>query len=197
MPISRAAMPDVASFLPISSERLRFGWPAIIYATSFRSPWARSAVSRREASATINGVHVFVAAAGQTDEYPTTRSHFARYDAGLVQRVRRLERGHDAFEPGAQLERGERVLVAHGHVVHTLEVAQVRVLRSYAWIVEPCGDRVRGQHLALSVLEQIRECAMQHAWASGHESGRVLTALDSRAGRLHTHERDVLIVDES
>ena len=111
--------------------------------------------------------------------------------------MRRLERGHDALEPRAQLERGQRIVVAHRDIVHPLQVAQVRVLRADSGIVEPGGDRVCRKHLAVSVLKQIREGAVQHAWASAHERGRVLPTLDPGAGRLHTDKRDVLVVDES
>src|SRR5229473_2234735 len=138
MPISSAAMPEVASFFPTSSDFFLLGWPAIMYPTSFRSPCARSAASSR-------AVSVFTGA--------------FRFDR-------------------------DRVFVADGDVVHALEVAQEGVLRTDAGIVEPGRDRVCVEDLAVAVLQEVRVRAMQHARAPGHQRGRVLSALDPRAGGL-------------
>src|SRR6266478_6466386 len=174
MPISSAAMPEVASFFPTSSDFFLFGWPAIMYPTSFRSPFARIAASSRAVSVftgalRFDRVHVLVAAPGEADEDASARPQLAGDHARLVQRVRRLERRHDALEPGAELERGDRVLVADGDVVHALEVAQEGVLGTDARIVEPGRDRVRVEDLAVAVLQKVRVGAMQHARAPGHQ----------------------------
>src|SRR5438045_9745485 len=105
MPSSIAATPEAAILFAISSERFLLGWPAIRYGTSCRSPSARSAVSSRAISAAFNGVHVLVTAPGQANEDPSARSELPRHETSLVQRVRGLERGHDALKAGAQLER--------------------------------------------------------------------------------------------
>ncbi len=128
MPISSAAMPEVASLFPTSSDFFLFGWPAMMYATSFRSPFDRSAASSRAVSVftgvlRFDGVHVLVAATGEADEDAATRPELAGDHTRLVQRVRRLERRHDALEPGAELERRHCVLVADGDVVHALEIS--------------------------------------------------------------------------
>src|ERR1700730_8098698 len=115
-PISSAAMPDVASLFPTSIDFLRLGWPAIMYATSFRSLFARSATSRRGASDTIYGVHVLVAPTRKADKNAPARPKLARDQPRVVQRMRGLERGHDAFQPRAQLERRNRVFVGDGDV---------------------------------------------------------------------------------
>src|SRR5713101_3253416 len=189
MPISSAAIPDVASLFPTSSDFFLLGWPAIMYATSFRSPFARSAASSRAVSVftgalRFDRVHVLVAAPREADEDTAAGTELAGDHACLMQRVRRLERGHDAFEPGAELERGDRVLVPDRDVVHALEITQEGVLGTYPGIVEPGRDRVRVEDLAVAVLQEVRVGAMQHAWAPGHERSGVLPAPDPRAGGL-------------
>src|SRR5260370_37894123 len=128
MPISSAAIAEVASLFPTSSDFFLLGWPAIMYATSFRSPFARRARSSRAVSVftgalRFDRVHVFVAAPGEADQDASARPELERDHARLVQRVRRLERRHDALEAGAELERGDRVLVADGGVVDATDVA--------------------------------------------------------------------------
>src|SRR5260370_8300892 len=142
MPISSAAMPEVASFFPPSSDFFLFGWPAIMYATSFRSPFARSAASSRAVSVftgalRFDRIHVLVAAPREADEDAPTGTELAGDHARLVQRVRRLERGHDALEPGAELERGHRVLVVDADVVHPLPNAPHRLPRTTPRLLEP------------------------------------------------------------
>src|SRR6266851_2889624 len=123
-PISSAALPDVASLFPTSIDFFLVGWPAIMYAISFRSPVARTAASNRGAvSATIDRIHVLVAPARQADEQPSARTHRPSQLARVVKRVRGLERRHDAFEASAQLEGGEGILVGHRDVLDTLQVA--------------------------------------------------------------------------
>src|SRR5712692_6606100 len=201
MPISSAAMPEVASFFPTSSDFFLFGWPAIMYPTSFRSPCARSAASSRAVSVftgalRFDRVHVLVAAPREADEDAAAGTELPGDHARLVQRVRRLERRHDAFEPGAELERGDRVLVPDRDVVHALEITQEGVLGTYPGIVEPGRDRVRVEDLAVAVLQEVRVRAMKHARAPGHQRGRVLPAPDPRAGGLDPDQGNVLVVEE-
>src|SRR5260370_9110419 len=197
MPISNAAIPDGASFFPTSSDRFLLGCPAIMYPTSFRSPLARSAPSSPDVSVFIDGVHILVAAAGQAHQDAPAGTELACDHARLVQRMRHVERRHDAFEPRAELECGDRVFVADCDVVDALEIAEEGVLGSNARVVQPGGHRVSRQHLPVAVLQQVRERTVQHAWATADERGRVLAGLDPRPGRLHADQRHVLVVEES
>src|SRR5712664_3867666 len=218
MPISKAAMPEVASLFPTSIDFFLVGWPAIMYAISFRSPVARTADSSRGVfSATIvtgapakepheiggfalisrgplsrrslglrgafDGIHVLVAPARQAYEQPPARTHRPSQLARVVKRVQGLERRHDAFEASAQLEGGEGILVGHRDVLDPLQVAKERVLGPHAGIVEPSRDGMRGQHLAVEILEQVRVAAMQHAGSPRDERRRVLAALDPHPRR--------------
>src|SRR5260370_1107933 len=78
----------------------------------------RTACSRRTVSVfTFDRIHVLVATAGQADEDAAAWTHLTSQDAGVVQGVRGLQRGHDPFEAGAELEGGDRFLVSHRHVL--------------------------------------------------------------------------------
>src|SRR5579864_1443293 len=136
-PISSAAIPEPASLFPTAIDFLRLGWPAIRYPISFRSSWARTESSSREVAerarrarpwlATIDRIHVLVAAPRQADQDPSAGAKVAGDEARLVESVGRLERRHDPLEPRAELERGQRILVRDGDVVDALDVPQVAV----------------------------------------------------------------------
>src|SRR5258706_8250200 len=128
-PISSAATPEAASLFPTSSDRLRFGWPAIMYATSFRSPSARSAFSSRDTSVALNRIHVLVAATRKAHEDAPSRTELPGQHPGVVQRMRGLERGHDALEAGAKLENGPPGLVRGSAVPDPPRAAQHQVPR--------------------------------------------------------------------
>ena len=81
-------------------------------------------------------VEVLVAAAGEIDHQQVIRGLARRNVAELGQRMARLERRDDAFEPAAKLERGERFLVGRGQELDPPEIGEPRVLRPDARIVE-------------------------------------------------------------
>ena len=67
------------------------------------------------------------------------------------------------------VEGGERFVVGAGDVLGAAGVAQKRVLRADAGVVEAGGDRVRVEDLAVVVGEQRRARAVQDARAAGAE----------------------------
>src|SRR5262244_3554998 len=71
--------------------------------------------------------HVLVAATREADEYPLAA---VRRGPTLRarERVRALERRQNAFASAALLERGERLVVARGHVFDAADRLQQRVL---------------------------------------------------------------------
>ena len=79
------------------------------------------------------------------------------------QRVGGLERGKDSLQPRAQVKGIERLLIGDRHIVDAARVAQPRVLRPDAGVVEPGGDGMRLDDLAVLVLQQIGPVAVQHA----------------------------------
>ena len=76
--------------------------------------------------------------------------------------MRRLERRHDALQLSAELERREGFFVRHRDVLDPLDVAQERVLRSHARIVEPGRDGMGRQDLAVAILQHVRIRAVQN-----------------------------------
>src|SRR5713101_2398153 len=194
-PISSAATPEAARRFAISSDFFRVGCPAMMYTISFRSPSALSAFSRRLLVA-LNRVHVLVSAPRETHEDAPARTELPRQHAGVMKRMRWLERGHDPFEPRAELEGRDRVLVCDRDVLDALGVAQERVLRADPRIVEPCGDGMRGRDLPVAVLQQVRVGAVKNAGPTAHQRSRVLARLDARARGLHTDERHIAVLEE-
>src|SRR5215216_1496913 len=108
-----------------------------------RLPLAEKAAARGAELSTVNCQpstverkhfgQILVAAAGERDEIELGLR--VREQPG--QGVRRLERGHDALQPRHLLERGDRLGVGDGLVYDTTLVAQPRMLRPRAGIVEP------------------------------------------------------------
>src|SRR5437764_10740749 len=103
--------------------------------------------------------------------------------------MRRLERGEDALGSREILERRERLLVRRDAVLGPARVAEERVLRPDAGIVEPRRDRVRVGDLAVLVGE--------HRGAGAVEYRGPAAAEGRRARRLDPHEADVLVLDEA
>ncbi len=135
---------------------------------------------------------VFVAAARERDEHG--RAAWDRV-AGLAReptdRVRRFERGHDAFGLRKQLEAGERFFVGGGVVLGATVRREHRVLGSDAGIVEPGADRRRFEHLAFFVLQEQRAHAVHDAGDAARDGRTVMTALESEAAGFHADEASV------
>ena len=77
--------------------------------------------------------------------------------------MRRLERRDDSLRLADAMERGQRIVVGRGQVLGPPAVAEERVLRADARIVEPGRDRVGIEDLAVAVGEDRRARAVQHA----------------------------------
>ena len=111
--------------------------------------------------------------------------------------VRGLERRDDALEPRDGLERVERLAVGDRLVAGPAGVAEVGVLRAGAGVVEPGRDRVRLEDLAVLVLHDRRERAVQDAAAPAQRERRpVAPGLDPVARRLDADQLHLGVVDE-
>ncbi len=98
------------------------------------------------------------------------------------QAMRAFERRDDAFEPGAELERLERLLVGDRHIGDALGIVQEGMLGADAGIVEAGRDRMAFENLAVGVLQQIGAVAVQHAGAAaGHRGGVAVLDVDAVA----------------
>src|SRR4051794_7797870 len=103
--------------------------------------------------------------------------------------VRRLQRRDDPLGLREPLERGERLLVGAGEVDGAALVAEERVLRPDARVVEPGGDRVRVGDLPVVVGEDRRPRAVEHALPARAEA--------RRACRFDADQPHVRVVDEA
>ena len=77
--------------------------------------------------------------------------------------MRGLQGGHDALQARAQLEGGDSLGVGHGDVLDPLDVSQEGVLGADPRVVETGRDGVRGEDLAVFVLEQVRVAPVEHS----------------------------------
>src|SRR5215471_3034501 len=101
------------------------------------------------------GEDVLVAAAGETDGDDLILLHLRRNAGDMRDGVRGFERGDDALELRQQHEGVERVPVRGGEVLHAALVLQPGMFRTHAGIVETGRDRMRFEHLAVAILQQI------------------------------------------
>src|SRR3984957_15014520 len=120
-----------------------------------------------------DGIDVLVAAARQVQHHQVVLRTFRRELENLGQGVRGLERRDDAFELRAELEGVERFLVGRRKIGHPSHVVEPRMLGPDARIVEPGGDRMSLEDLAVLGLQKISAVAVQHARAPAIDRGRV------------------------
>ena len=157
---------------PRTSVRVvaRSGSPAVKNGTSATRPEARSAANVAGIRLTTaapeevgDGVHVLVAAAREVDDQDLPTGQRGREPRRVRDRVRALERRDDALRRGQELQRLDRLGVRDGDVPCPPAVAELRVLRTDARVVESGGDRVRLANLSGLVLQQVGLVAVQHA----------------------------------
>ena len=104
--------------------------------------------------------------------------------------------GHDPLGARERLEPLERLRVGRAHVPGEPGVLQVRVLGPDARVVEPGRDRVRLDDLAVGVLQQVAERAVQHAGLPLRDRRAVLPELHPAAARLDADQLDAGCADE-
>ena len=121
---------------------------------------------------------VLVAAARQADEVDGVRPAPAR-PRRAPRRSRARTRAPGRCPPArrALAKASIACCVGHGRVARAARVAQVRVLGAGAGVVEPGRDRVRLEDLAVLVLHDRREGAVQDAaaparWSAARRGGR-------------------------
>ena len=125
--------------------------------------------------------HVLVAAAAQIHDDDLVRCQRRRQLDHLADGVAGLERRQDALEPAAEREGVQRLVVGDRLDLDPADVLEPGLLRPDARIVEPGRDRVRLDHLAVLVLQQVGALAVQDAGpARGHRRG-VLAGVDAVA----------------
>ena len=173
MPISIASAPASAiarttSSQPEPSPPVTYGHEELAARASRRGPQMRTrGFTRALAGEPLGDLRgVLVAPARQRDEHRRAARHRSPGLAGEpADRVRRLERGHDALGDRQQLEPGERLVVGGELVRGPARGRELRVLGPDARVVEAGADRVRLEDLAVFVLQEERAGAVQHARA--------------------------------
>src|SRR2546423_15009838 len=113
-------------------------------------------------------IEVLVPWAGQVDQDKIVLSELSRQWHRVGNRMRALQRWNDALQPGCLMERGQRLLIGDACVLGALLVVQEGVLGPNAGVIQAGGDGMRRQHLAVLVLEQVAERAVQHAGTAAH-----------------------------
>ena len=96
------------------------------------------------------------------------------------------------------LEAAQRIDVGHGDVRRAPAVLEKGVLGTHAGIVEARRDRVRGMHLAVRVLQQIAERAVEHAGRTTQLSDAAWRpVVQSLTRGLHADQLDIGVVDKA
>src|SRR5690606_31091654 len=93
-------------------------------------------------------------------------------------------------------ERLQRLVVEDGHIVDAAGIAQPRMLRADARIVETGGDRMAVEDLAVLVLQKIGAVAVQHARPPRIHRGAMLVAAKAATAGLDADDLHVLVVEE-
>src|SRR6185436_5547519 len=203
-PSSITSAPAVTNASRIGSVCAGVGSPTVTYGMSAVRPAARSsanAASMRFIPGVARGnrlepktralgdrVHVLVAAAREVDEQDLVLRQRGREACGIGERMRGFERRNDAFDAAAVVERSERFGVGDRHVFRAARVLEPRVLRPHAGIVESRRYRMRGDDLAVRVLQQIRAVAVQHSRPPGGERRGVPARVDAVTGGFDADE---------
>ena len=110
--------------------------------------------------------------------------------------MRRLQRGNDALQPGAELEGLQRLRIRGRHVFRPPDILQPGVLRPDSRIVEAGRDRMGVRDLPVLVLEEVGAVAMQHARRAAGERGGMLPALQPPPCRLHADDAHIRLIQE-
>src|SRR4051812_16076076 len=205
-PSSSRSAPASAHASPIATDASTSGKPPIRYGISAARPGAaRKAAAMRAEPAPLPIPYaeprerlgeVLVPPAGQADEVELRRFLRARAERP-GDRVGGLQRGDDPLQLGDAAEGGERLLVGRRDVARAARVAQPRVLGAAARVVEAGGDRVRLEDLAVPVLHERGERAVQPpAPPTGGQRRAVAAAVEPLAARLDADQRHLAVADE-
>jgi len=122
-----------------------------------------------------DGLDVFVAAAGQVDD--DEFGEFAFHLEDLCDGVGAFEGGDDAFGSGEQREGDESLIVGDTGVCDSFGVFPVGVLGADAGVVEPGRAGVDRGGLAIGVLQDVAEAAVEDAGVAEGERGGVVAVI--------------------
>jgi len=152
--------------------------------------------SLQQAEPARRGVDVLVAASGEVDEEESVGAELPAHLHGAGQCVAGLQRRDDALGLTQQTEGLHRLLVGDGPVLRAAALEQVRVLRPDTRVVQAGRDRVRLHGLAVVVLHDVGERAVEDAGKAGCKPRRVAAGVDALAAGLQTDEANAGVVEE-
>ena len=107
-----------------------------------------------------------------------------------------LQGRENSLQPGQVREGVQCLPISHCFIQYATRVLQVSMLGPDPWIIEPGRHAVGGLHLAVRVLEQIAEAAVEHARPPARERGGVPPRGEPLPRRLDPHELHVAVVQE-
>ena len=148
---------------------------------------ASSSSSPNQAAAVCD---VLVAAAGEVDQQDGVAAELAADLHGAGQGVRGLDGGDDALGAAEQRKASMASSSVIGPVLRAPDVEQVGVLRADARGSRGRRRRVRLDGLAVVVLHDVGEGAVQHAGVAGGEARGVAPGRDALAAGLEADEPD-------
>ena len=94
---------------------------------------------------------------------------------GTEECVRAFDGRKNALVPAARLQSLERLIIRRRQIANTARGEEQGVLRAHAGIVQTGGDGVRLLDLAVLILQQHGETAVQHAGTAERQGRRVVT----------------------
>src|SRR3954453_17709938 len=133
---------------------------------------------------------IFVAAAAEVDHHDLLAADRRAVAQEPAERVRRLERGDDAFTFAEFVERLQREIVAAVVVLDASDLLEVRVFGADRWVIETGRNRMCFGDLTELVLQHHRSRSVQHAERAAAEARRVLAEVTSAAAGFNTDETD-------
>src|SRR5947209_5233632 len=103
----------------------------------------------------------------------------------MIHGMGRLQGGHNAFGLTQQAQSLNSVSVVHRYIGSSATVLQEAMLRTDTRVIKTSRDTVRGQHLAIFILQQIAACAVQDAGGACYQGGGVLPSAYAVSCSLH------------
>src|SRR5262245_1222794 len=190
MPSSIRSAPAAGRPLRISHDVSRSGSPAVTKVTNPPRPsffsFAKRSAMRPESAAGDglvaaavaalmipssplraqplgNGKDILVASAAHVHDQEVILRQLAGDAGHMGQRMGRFQRGDDALDARAELERRQRLVIRGRYILHAFQVMEPGALRPDARIVQARGNRMGIVDLPVLVLQQIGAVAMEHA----------------------------------
>ncbi|EGE58214.1 hypothetical protein RHECNPAF_334005 [Rhizobium etli CNPAF512] len=143
-----------------------------------------------------DGEDVLVATAGEVHQDDLVLAHRRRTLDHLGNRMRGLERRDDAFEAGQGLEGLKRFVVHDRHIIDPADIAEPRMFRTDARIIETGRNRMAFLDLAITILKQIGAVAVQDARRTSGDRRAMFVALQALAAGFDANDLHRGIVEE-